>query len=231
MTGYIWDIILIVIVTFFIIKATKKGFIGASKTIVSLLLTAILFASFQPTVLDFLQKSTLGDNIKTMVSKNITKTYEKEQLPEDADTTDTEQSLMICEALSLPAFLSASIEENLKQMSQIKNNVMEVITDSITLLILRLLSLLLLFVAVKIFVLIALKILESLFELPGLKTINRSLGALLGVFNALLAVYIICGLITLLIPTDKLSTIKTVIDSTYIVKYFYDNNLLLSLFV
>lgn len=231
MMGYIWDIVLIAVALFFIIKAAKKGFIGASRTIVSLLLTAVLFSSFQPTVLDFLQKSTLGDNIKTMVSKNITKTYEAENLPEDADTTNTEQSLMICQALSLPKFLSESIEETLTQMSEIKNNVMEVITDSITLLILRLLSLIILFAVVKLFVLIALKILESLFELPGLKAINRFLGALLGVFNALLAIYIICGLISLLVPMDKLSTIKTVIDSTYIVKYFYDNNLLLSLFV
>lgn len=231
MTGYIWDIVLIAVALFFILKAAKKGFIGASRTIVSLLLTAILFTSFQPTVLDFMQKSPLGDNIKTMVSKNITKTYEKEQLPEDADTTDTEQSLMICEALSLPKFLSDSIEENLKQMSEIKNNVMEVITDSITLLILRLISLILLFAAVKLFVLIALKILESLFELPGLKTINRFLGSLLGVVNALLAIYIICGLISLLVPMDKLATVKSVVDSTHIVKYFYDNNLLLSLFI
>ncbi len=229
--GYIWDIVLVAVALFFIIKTAKKGFIGASKTIVSLLLTAILFVSFQPTVLDFMQKSPLGDNIKASVSKNITKTYEKEQLPEDADTTDTQQAVMICESLSLPKFLSESIEENLKQMSEIKNNVMEVITDSITLLILRLISLILLFVAVKIFVFLALKILESLFELPGLKTINRLLGSLLGIFNALLAIYIICGLISLLSPMDKLSTVKSVVDSTYIVKYFYDNNLLLSLFV
>ncbi len=229
--GIIWDIILIAVIAFFVIAAAKKGFISSSRTIVSLLLTAILFVSFQPIVLDFMQKSPLGDNIKTMVSQNITKTYEKESLPEDTDTSDTEQALAICDALSLPKFLSDSIEETITEMSEIKNNVLEVITDTITLLMLRLISLFVLFAVVKIFVFLALKILESLFELPGLKALNRTLGAVLGIFNALLAVYIICGLISLLTPTNNLSVVQDAVNSTYIVKYFYDNNLLLSLFV
>lgn len=229
--GIVWDIILIAVIAFFIILSAKKGFLSASKNIISLVLTAVLFFSFQSAVLDFLKDSPLGDNIRTSVSQNITKTYEAEQLPEDADTTDTDQALAICKALSLPKFLSDSIETTLTEMSEIKNNVLEVITDTITLLILRLISLLILFAAVKIFVFLALKILESLFELPGLKAINRLLGAVLGILNALLAVYIICGLISLLVPTNNLEAVQDAVNSTYILKYFYDNNLLLSLFI
>lgn len=230
-TGLVLDILLIAIILYFVAAAAKKGFIRASRNIVALILTALLITSLQPVVLNFLQQSTLGDNIKIMVSKNVTKTYEKEQLPQDADTSDTEQSLLICEAMSLPSFLSDSIESSIKQMSEIKNNVMEVITDSISQLILRLISILLLFLAVRIFVFLILKLLESLFGLPGLKTVNRTLGAVIGTVNALLAVYIICGLVSLLTPTDKLEAVKTAIDSTYLLKYFYENNLLLSLFI
>ncbi len=231
MAGLILDAILIAVIVCFVAASAKKGFIRASRSIVALLLTAILLTSLQPVVLNFLQQSPLGDNIKLMVSKNVTKTYEKENLPQDTDTTDTEQSLLICEALSLPSFLSDSIETSIKQMSEIKNNVMEVITDSISLLILRLLSIILLFLAVRLFVFLILKLLESLFGLPGLKTINRTLGAAIGIFNALLSVYIICGAVSILTPLDKLQAVQTAIDSTYVLKYFYDNNLLMSLFV
>lgn len=231
MTGLILDAILIAVVIYLVAASAKKGFIRASRSIVALLLTAVLLTSLQPVVLNFLQQSPLGDNIKLIVSKNVTKTYEKENLPQDTVTTDTEQSLLICEALSLPSFLSDSIESSIKQMSEIKNNVMEVITDSISLLILRLISIILLFLAVRLFVFLILKLLESLFGLPGLKTINRTLGAAIGIFNALLAVYIICGAVSLLTPMDKLQAVQTAIDSTYVLKYFYDNNLLMSLFV
>ena len=84
---------------------------------------------------------------------------------------------------------------------------------------------------VKFFVFLLLKILESLFKLPGLKTINRLLGAGLGVINALLLIYIICGAVSLFAPADKLVLIEETVQNTYILKYFYENNLLLSLFV
>lgn len=231
MIGIILDIALITVIVFFITVAAKKGFIKASRNIAALILTAVLMTSLQPVVLGILRQSPLGDNIKIMVSKNITGAYEKEQLPPDADTTDTEQSLMICEALSLPSFLSDSIEDSIKQMSEIKNNVMEVITDSISLFILRLISIILLFLAVRIFVFLVLKLLESLFGLPVLKTVNKTLGAVIGIVNALIAVYIICGAVSLLTPTANLAEVQTAVDTTYILKYFYNNNLLLSLFI
>lgn len=231
MTGYILDGALVLVILFCIILSAKKGFIKASRSIITLVLTVTLLASMQSVMLEFLQSSPLGDNIKRMVSENVTKTYQKEQLPEDADTTDTEKSLMICEALSLPDFLSNSIEDSIKQMSEIKNNVMEVVTDSITRLIMQVIALLLLFVLVRIFVFLVVKLLESLFGLPWLKTVNKTLGACVGVVNAMLLVYIICGAVSLFTPMDNLAGVNQAVDATMVVKYFYNNNLLLSLFV
>ncbi len=231
MTGYILDAILVLVVVFCIIHSAKKGFIKASKNIITLVLTVTLLASMQGIMLSALENSPLGDNIKRMVSENLTKTYQEEQLPEDTDTTDTEQSLMICETLPLPDFLAESIEKSIMEMSEIKNNVMEVITDSITLLIMRIIAMLMLFVLVKIFVFLAIKILDSLFGLPGLKSVNRSLGAIIGVINAMLVVYIVCGLVSLFTPIQNLSAVDSAIGSTWILKYFYNNNLLLSLFM
>ncbi len=231
MAGYILDIALVAGVFFWVIASARKGFISASKNIIALILTVVLLTSMQPVMMDFLQKTPIGDNIKQMVSSNVTKTYEKEQLPEDIDTTDTEKSLMVCEALSLPPFMSNGIEASIRQMSEVKNNVMEVITDSVSTLIMRLLSLLLLFVLVRLFVFLILKFLESLFALPGLKTLNRSLGAAIGIFNAALILYIICGVVALFSPMDNLEAIQQTVDSTYILKHFYNNNLLLSLFI
>lgn len=231
MIGYILDAILVFVVIFFIAHSAKRGFIKASKNIITLILTVTLLASMQGVMLSALGNSPLGDNIKKMVSENLTKTYEEEQLPENVDTTDTEQSLVVCEALPLPDFLKESIEKSIMEMSEIKNNVMEVITDSITTLIMRIIAMLMLFVLVKIFVFLAIKLLDSLFGLPGLKSVNRALGAVIGVVNAMLAIYIICGLVSLFTPMQNLAFVDNAIGQTMLVKYFYNNNLLLSLFM
>ena len=231
MIGYILDAILVLVVVFCIIHSTKKGFIKASKNIITLVLTVTLLASMQGVMLTALQNSPLGDNIKKMVSENLTKTYQEEQLPENTDTTDTQGSLMICETLPLPDFLKDSIEKSIIEMAEIKNNVMEVITDSIPLLIMRIIAMLMLFVLVKIFVFLAIKILDSLFGLPGLRTVNKSLGAIIGIVNAMLVVYIVCGIVSLFTPMQNLAVVDSAIGSTWILKYFYNNNLLLSLFM
>ena len=228
---YILDIVLVAVIIFFVLMSAKKGFISASKNIITLILTVTLLASMQGVFLDALQNSPLGDNVKKMVSQNVTKTYEAENLPEETDTTDTEKSIMICEAMSLPAFMTNSIEASIREMSEIKNNVMEVITDAITLLIMRIIALILLFILVRIFVFLAVKILESLFKLPGLNAVNKTLGAVIGVINALLVIYIICGAVSVFAPTDKLSLISEVMDQTILIGYLYNHNLLLSLLI
>ncbi|MBR5809674.1 MAG: CvpA family protein [Clostridia bacterium] len=228
---YVLDIILVAVMVFFVMMSAKKGFISASKNIITLILTVTLLASMQGVVLEALQNSPLGDNVKKMVSQNVTKTYQAENLPEETDTTDTEKSIMICQAMSLPAFLTNSIEATIYEMSEIKNNVMEVITDSLTLLIMRIIALILLFILVRIFVFLAVKILESLFGLPGLKTINKTLGAVIGIVNALLVIYIICGAVSVFTPTDKLAVISETINQTVLLGYFYNHNLLLGLLI
>ena len=231
MIGYILDAILVLIVIFCVAYSAKRGFFKASKNIITLILTVTLLASMQGIMLEILQNSPIGDNVKQMVSRNITKTYEKEQLPENVDTTDTEQSLLVCESLPLPDFLKNSIEDSIEAMSEVKNNVMEVITDSVTDLIMRILAILMLFVLVKVFVFLVVKILDSLFGLPGLRTVNKSLGAVIGVVNAMLTIYIICGLVSLFTPMESLAVVDSAIGETMLLKYFYDSNLLLSLFM
>ena len=227
--SYIWDIVLVCGMLFCIISTAKKGFIGACKNIVSILLTLILMSTMHPMILDLLQSTEFGNDVKAVVTENVAKTFEKEQISQDTDTTDVEKSTEVCKAMGLPDFISDSIEKSLMDMSQIRNNIMEVITDSLSLLILKILALLVLFIIVKLFVFLALKILETLFSLPVLKTVNRGLGAVIGVFNALLIVYIICGVLNLFVPMDKMPQVQETVNSTYILQYFYNNNALLSL--
>lgn len=229
--NYIWDGILILAIALCVVFSMKRGFISASRSILALILTAVLLSSMQPVVLGFLQSTAASNVIRGMVSKNITSAYQKQQLPEDTDTTDTENTEIICSSLGFPEFMENSIKKTVSQMTDIKNNVMEVITDAVTIMILKVIAMILVFLLVRLFVFLILKMLEGLFKLPGLKTINRVLGAALGVINALLLIYIACGAVSLFAPAEKLIVIEETIKSTFLVKYFYENNILISLFI
>lgn len=229
--NYILDGILIAIAVTFIVISRRKGFLSASKSIIALVLTAMLLASMQETILTALQASPVYDGVRTVVAKRITKTYDEKQISGDVYTDDTENSNEVCEALALPSFMENSLKKTMSQMTELKNNVMEVITDSITNMILNVIGMILVFLAVRLLVFLIIKVLESLFKLPGLKSINRFLGTILGIINALLVIYLVCGGVSLFAPAEKMQMINDAIQKTYIVKYFYDNNLLLSLFV
>ena len=229
--NYVCDGILILVIALCVVFSMKRGFISASRKIVALILTAILLSSAQPVVLGFLQSTPISAATRNMVAKNVSSAYKEADLPEDTDTTQTEETQEIIESLKIPKFMQNGISDITLGMTEIKNNVMEVIIDAVTLMILKFLAVILLFLVVKLFVFLILKLLESLFEMPGLKTINKLLGACLGIVNSLLLIYLVCGAVSLFAPADKLTFIEETVKSTYILKYFYENNILMSLFV
>lgn len=229
--GLIIDIVLIAAIVLIVVHYARKGIIAASKNIITIILTVVLLTSMQSVVFDMLQSTPLGDTIKERVSEGVTRIFNEKGLPANADTTNQEQALEICEAMSLPSFLTNSIEKSVDQMSEVKNNVMDVITDTITKLIMQIVALVLLFILVRVFVFLIVKFAESLFELPGLKSINRVLGAVMGMINALIFIYIACGVVSLFVPTDTLAELTETINQTSILKIFYNNNLIFGLFM
>ena len=229
--NYIWDGVLILAIVICIGFSVNRGFIKASKSILAIILTAVLLSSLQPLVFQMVQGTAISEKVRGAVSDNISQAYKKKQLPEDTDTTDKDNTEIILDTLAFPSFMKSSIQSTISGMTEIKNNVMEVVTDSVTYMILSFISIVLVFLLVRVFVFLILKLLEGLFELPGLNTINRVLGGVIGVINSLLIVYIVCGAVSLFTPVDKLAIVEETVNNTYILKYFYENNLLMSFFV
>ena len=231
MENYLLDLILVFLIAVCIILSMKKGFIGVSKSIVSVILTWALISFVQPAMLGILENSALGAGIKERVSENISAVYERESFPKDTKTTDTYAAEEICSSLGFPLFLESGIKSAVSGLYKVEKNVMDVVTNTVTLIILRVLSLVLLFLFVRFFVFLLVKLLELIFELPVLKTINKTLGAVFGILYALFIVYALCAAVSLFAPADSLVAIEEAVGKTYILKYFYESNILMLLFV
>lgn len=231
---YIFDLALVGVITAAVLVAKRRGFLKSSYNVLSLLITAVLIISLQEPFCAYLEASALGEAVRTRVEEQVTGTAESE-MPQIKDTDDEETAVKVGEMMGLPSFLMNFLDEKLEKQAQavetMKNDALAVLTDAVTEMILKIISILLLFAVVRVGVFLLLRLLDLLFRLPLLHGINSFLGMLIGAVNGLLIVYIICALMTLLVPTDSMSLLGDVIDKTLLVKYFYNNNLLIELFI
>ncbi len=231
---YILDLALIAVITAAVLIAKKRGFLKSSYNVLSLIITAVLIFTMQESFCEYLSSSRLGEAVRENVSKQVTGTAESE-FSEIEDAEDAQTAVKVGEMMGLPTFLMNFLDDKLekqtKAVENMKNNALEVLTDTVTEVILKIISIILLFVLVRLAVFLILHFLDALFRLPVLNGINSFLGMIVGAVNGLLIVYVICALLTLLAPTESLSAISTAVDKTLIMKYFYNNNLLIELFI
>ncbi len=103
------------------------------------------------------------------------------------------------------------------------------IARSITMTIIGFAAAVILFILVKIAMFITYRILDAFSKLPVIHTANRTLGALWGFLSAILIIYIICAAIGFAAADN--SDIYRMMTENYIVKYFYNYNILLQLFM
>ncbi len=231
---YIIDLVTIGILTTAIVMGKQRGFLKSSYNILSFVITAILILTLQQPFCDYLSGSTLGENIRIKVNEQVLGSAEKDSAKIEG-TDDAETAIKVGEVMGLPSFMMNFLDEKLQKQTEavetMKNDALTTLSAAVTELILKIISILLLFVMVRVCVFLLLHILNIIFKMPILKSINSILGIAIGTVNGLIVIYIICAVITLLIPTDSVGSIVNMIDSTLITKYFYHNNLLIEIFI
>ncbi len=232
--NYLFDLVLIGIITAAVLVARRRGFLKSSYNVLSLIISVVLIVTLQQPFTDYLMTSPLGQTVREKVSEQVMGTAE-EDMEVIADEEDSETAVKVGEMMGLPQFLMDFLDEKLEKQTEaveiMKNDAFAVLTDTVTEVILKIVSIILLFLAVRLGVFLLLRLLDILFKLPVLSSVNSFLGMIVGALNGLLVVYILCAILTLLAPTESLSVIGDIVDKTLIVKYFYNNNLLIELFI
>ena len=84
-----------------------------------------------------------------------------------------------------------------------------------------------LFIGIRIIMGAVYRILRAVSRLPVIKGANRLIGGLLGLINYMFVVYAVLAVISLIVVKDGAG--QSIIEQTYLAKYFYNNNILLNL--
>lgn len=206
MASYIIDIAAAAILVIAFAAGMKKGMVKSVWHAASWLITAVLVLALVVPMSDFLKSTPVYE-----------KAYETVQGAVSQRITDIGSG----EKLGIPDFIlkNADIESAADKTAAD-------ISENITGTTMKIAVFVLLFIIIKLLLALVFHILNAASKLPVINSTNKLLGGLLGLINTLFVIYIICAVLALFVTNEAVSD---TVNSTYLVKYFYNNNILLQL--
>ena len=198
MTPLIADIVVSVIIIAAYVIGSRRGLVKTVWNAVSwIAAVAAVFLLIQPAV-EVVQKTPVADNLN---AKIYTMMQEK---PEESIQRES----------AMPKFMTENTD--------IIDSISEKTAEDITALVLKIAVGLSLFIIIKLVLLILFAVINAISKLPFVNSTNKLLGGLLGVVNIMFVIYALCAAITLMTDNEE---ILGIINSSYVIKYFYDNNI------
>ncbi len=209
------DICLVAIFIAAFIYWHNKGLVRSVWKIAALAATIILVMFLKDPVADYISQTKLADNINNSLSQVI-------NVPPGGGVN-------IAETLNLPEViqdkLQIGIDSSLSAADAINNAAANALTGAV----INIGVCVALFILIRLVLMVLYIIVDSAVKLPILKGTNKFLGGLLGVINMLFIVLLALMLLAMYAPSD--SGLYEIINNSYLVRYLYNNNILLKLFI
>lgn len=212
------DIVALALIVIAMFEGRRKGLVKMLWRVGAWLITLILVLALIEPVTDWVMTTDTAKN----VVEQFTVTFESNLSQNELAQITPEK---ISELTNIPQIL---ISENVT--SGINDGITSVamsLAESVANIMIKLATGLGLFMILRILMALLYRVLNLATKLPVIKGINSFLGMLMGLINIMFIIYIVLGATALF--ADASSQLNSVIDATYIVKYFYNNNILLNL--
>jgi len=220
MTGIIVDVAIVLIIGLTTFIGYKRGLIKVAFSLVSFILALIIaFILFKPVSSLIINTTSIDDNLKQTIYNNLAS---KELTVENAEELKEQ---------NLPQSVIDNVTSYIEEAgAQAQNEVAEVLSEQLTTTIMNIGVALILFIVVRIALISVRALADLIAKLPILKQINKTGGTVYGVLKGLVIIYIVLAITTLLMPVINNQTILEAINTSFIGKFMYNNNILLNLF-
>ena len=209
--GIALDLILLAILALSIFLGYKKGLIGVvfnlCAMIVAIVITAVLY---NPVTGLVIKNTEFDDNIKTAIIENGM--LEKNESEEEEN--------------SINSYIEKYITNNIKDGV---NNTVEKNAGIVAEKIVAIGVAIVLFIVVRLALLILKFIAEGLAELPIVKQFNKLGGTVYGVLRGVIVIYLLLAICFFVVSISNSELITNAIDSSYVSKYLYENNIILNI--
>ncbi len=224
------DIILISIGLFMIamiIIGLKRGMLKMVFSLVSVIVVLLLVNLLTPPVKQLLKMTPVYTGVQSSIEKYIENNVET--ATENVTQTGVSAQKKIIDNLPLPLEVRNSLKKNnteesyeILKVDSFAGYIAEALADMI----LGAITFILLFVVLTILVKILVHILDIAAKLPVIKTFNSIGGAILGFFESIIIIWILCIVVTAFSSTDWGQTICKAIADNGLLSLIYDNNMI-----
>ena len=212
--GIIVDIIIIAIIALSIFLGYRKGLIELAiklcAFVIAILITLILYKPVSNLIINTTSIDETIENSILEKANDVMEGEEDEELSEETNPASTEE-----------------LSEEIKQ--EAREGLLPEAARGLSVNIVRGGVIIILYVLVRIALRFVTALANLVAKLPILKQFNKVGGVLYGLIKALLIIYVLLAIVFIIVCYVNNTTIAEAINSSYITKFFYDNNLLLNI--
>ena len=221
------DYTVIAIIAIFAVVGLIRGFVFSVFKIASFFAAIFLSIKLYPRASEFLAGTTIAGNIKGTILENLQKRYEAVITAGIQAGGSTADSVM--GELHIPAFLKQSIADRLPRPEDYIDikGILNSISDQLTCVIINVMSILLIFILIRLGIFFIGIVLKGLVKLPVLRQFDRLGGFAFGIVEGLIAVYVLFTLLFLFNSSHQFQDIFSDLDASLLAKGFYQNNILI----
>ena len=204
------DIILLAVLVISFVIGYKKGFVKSVWKIVALVVTIVLVLALKTPTVNFLAGSALAN-----IAENV-------NIPQGGGVD-------IAETLNLPEFIQSDMTNQIDSTNNAVNSINEKTVMWLTNLCLTVIACVALFIIIRLILMAVYMIINGITEAPIIKGVNKFMGGIFATINIIFIIFLLLALVSMFAPAE--SNLYEMIDKTYAVKYLYNYNILLQLFM
>ena len=216
------DIVIILIVLFFVLIGKKRGFALSLLSTCSIILSIVISLFLYQPVETYLRENT---ELKEQISNAIISSMNNEDKSDQESTNENKQGESEGKGF-FNSLINNYVNLGKEKAEETKNQVVQQTAENITENILKVLSFVIVYILVTLILLILKFALKIFTKLPVINQIDKIGGIVLGFAEGVIIVYIIIAIISIVVPEKKDGNISQKIDESYIGRYVYNNNVI-----
>ena len=210
--GIILDLVILGIILLNIFICYKKGLVKLAVGLVAVLVSIILaLLLYKPVSGLIIEKTEIDNKIENAIIENFT-------IKQDNEVEVDDSGFM--------KYIEQYVDDT---VNKTKNEIVTEAAGTIAVKVINIGVIILIFVVARLILILLTFITDLITELPIIKQFNEIGGVLYGVVKALLIIYVILAIAFFLVYVTGNVTISEAISSSYITKFFYNNNILLNI--
>ena len=212
MVGIILDVVVVAIIALTVYSCYKKGLVNLAVGLIAVVAAIVLSVLFYKPVTNIIVENTQFDET---IGNAIIDTF----VPEGVDPSQ----------VRFQGVLSLLQTEAENAINGTDNNVVYETANAMGVKIINLIVFIAIFTIVRVALFALTFVADAITSLPILKQLDDVGGILYGLVKALLIIYVVLAIVSLIVTFTASTSISDVISSSYVTKFFYNNNILLNL--